>query len=134
MTECRLLREKFSKEPPSHVTNDDVISKLQQQNSDLHNVIRQMREELEALTEQEPANQISASYVHYMERELAEMKSKNRELEVKIQSKAVSTAKPPPSPAPSEREVTQGTQETHRGSYCTLLYKRFHSKLFIIYN
>lgn len=112
-----------------HVTEqpqDEVISQLRQQNSDLHNVIRQMRTELEMITE--PTNQISASYVQYMERELQELKSRNRELEVKVQSKQISAEKPPRSPS-VERQTRGHTtnekshvisEDTHRSHVIAL--------------
>ena len=92
---------------------DHVISQLRQQNSDLHNVIRQMREEIETIAE--PSNQISASYVHYMEQELTELKLKNRELEVKVQSKQVSSDKPPRSPSVESKShvISEDVHRSH---------------------
>lgn len=132
------MREKLSKEASSHVTHssghvtnspghvtdspghvieDGVLSKLQQQNNDLHNIISQMRAEMEAMTE--PTNQVAVSYVQYMEQELTELKSKNRDLEVKVQYKPLSSDKrPPPSPStvPVAREGRQSIEETHKGN------------------
>lgn len=133
VSECRQLRGKLSKQPKDHVSEDqeaisrdNEIAQLRQQNTDLHNVIRQMRTELETIAE--PTNQIAASYVQYMERELQELKSKNRDLEVKVQSKQISTEKPPRSPSVDKVNKDHVTrekghvinEETHRSHVIAL--------------
>lgn len=130
VAECRELRAKCSEvqakaekdhgdESESHVTTSQnhVISQLQKQNSELHSVIRQMRTELEDLAE--PTNQTTAStgYIQYMEKELNDLKIKNRDLEEKVKSMGkspmVEMGKPPHPRSPS-------VERKHRGHVIAL--------------
>lgn len=85
---------------PSH-----VIDQLQKQNSELHSVIRQMRTELEELAE--PTNQVAASagYIQYMEKELNDLKTRNRDLEEQVKTMgnppSLDMGKPPRPHSPS---------------------------------
>jgi len=98
-----------SEQTRSGSDKDHLISQLKQQNSDLHDVIRQMRAELEDIAE--PSNPISVSYVQYMEREVQQLKGKNHELESKIQSKLVSAEKPPRSPSTERTKAANKDSE-----------------------
>ncbi len=87
-----------------HMTKN--ISSLEAQNSELRHVIKQMREELEKLTDQpemvghEPSSsKVSQDYVRYMESEVRKMKLENRELLNRLQLSSPQ-GKPPPAPPP----------------------------------
>lgn len=79
----------------SHVT--DHMTQLQGQNRELQNIVKQMREDMEQLTNREVAMP-TTGYVEYMESEVVRLKTENRELVEKLKSQG---KPPPPSPPPS---------------------------------
>ena len=118
VSECRELRAKCSQaraedkddnvnKSESHVTvtQGHVIAQLQKQNTELHSVIRQMRRELEELAE--PTSQMATSlgYVQYMEKELNDLKTRNRDLEEQVKTMgkppSLDMGKPPHPRSPS---------------------------------
>lgn len=89
----------------SHVTDlrDHVIQSLRGQNEELRGVIRQMRQEMEELTrglehqheeerEGERGKAVTSGYVKYMENEVMQVKSENRQLRERIQELSVSSS------------------------------------------
>ena len=104
----------------SHVTDprDHVIQQLRQRNEELCVVIRQMRSEMEEITDwsEHPTNHITDKehgqvlthgYVKYMENEVLRLKTESRELSERLQE----GRKPPPSgdkrKPPSPRRESQ---------------------------
>ena len=95
-----------------HVSNprDHMIQQLRQQNEELHQVIAEMREAMEQVTNwteetEKPANQIAAQevltvgYVKYLESEVVRLKAVKRQLGERVQE--LSASRKPPTPPPS---------------------------------
>lgn len=114
---------------------DHMIQQLTRQKEELHNVVKQMRREMEQLTElsDQPANEtapkpdgrhkedtgmVTTGYVKFLEKELSGLKSENRKLEEKLQE----SRKPPTPPPPSRERKTQSpsVERRHRGHLIAL--------------
>ena len=118
----------------SHVTNHVTdhltqLQQLQQQNEELHVVIRQMRQELEHMAhlsvtstgknhEQDGHNNVlpTTGYVQYMEKELIKVKSENRQLIERLQQ-SQPMGKPPPTPTPSSGQGSPSPPRTSNSAH-----------------
>lgn len=88
----------------SHVTE---LQKLQSQNRELHATIKQMRSELEQLSEmtecereQQQVGEPSVQYITYLENDVCKLKSKNRQL-----AERLAQVSKPPTPRCSQRQA-----------------------------
>ena len=123
---------------PGHSTE---LQKVQAQNDQLCSVIKQMRMELENLSDSSGKREIqqgtdgmpSVDYIHYLENEVRRLKSDNRQLVERLQSctpqgkppasnsskkkssphSAVERIKDPPSPAPPPIDDTNLQHQSH---------------------
>ena len=87
-----------------HVT--DHMTELQQQNKELQNVIKQMRQDMEQVTNKD-VSMPTTGYTEYIESEMVRLKAENRQLSERLMK---SLGKPP---SPGVPQVTKKQHQSH---------------------